>query len=117
MGYLKNIEAEKILSLKDLVAVQPGQVVSKTLVQNDAVSLTLFAFAAGEEISAHESDGDAMVQVLEGTGRLTVGGVPYQVKAGETLIMPAHVRHAVYAPENFKMLLTVIFPEAAEEAR
>lgn len=117
MGYLKNIEAEKILSLKDQVAVQPGQVVSKTLVQNDAVSLTLFAFAAGEEISAHESDGDAMVQVLEGTGRLTVGGVPYQVKAGETLIMPAHVRHAVYAPENFKMLLTVIFPETAEEAR
>jgi len=115
MGYLKNIDAQKVLSLKEQVQVQPGQVVSKTLVQNDAVSLTLFAFASGEEISAHESDGDAMVQVLEGTGRMTVGGVPYEVRAGETLIMPAHVRHAVYAPEDFKMLLTVIFPSPSAE--
>lgn len=88
----------------------PGQVVSKTLAQNQAVSVTLFAFDKGEEISTHQSDGDAMVVVLEGTGKLTVDGMEYLVNSGETLIMPAHKPHSVYAEESFKMLLVVIFP-------
>ena len=66
---MKNIEKSTILRLADQVAYQDGQVVSKTLAQNDAVSLTLFAFEKDEEISTHESGGDAMVTVLEGTGR------------------------------------------------
>ena len=108
---LKNIEHETVLSLAAQVQVMAGQIVSKTLVQNEAVSMTLFAFDQGEEISTHSSHGDAMVTVLEGTGRLTVDGKAHQVKAGETLIMPAKKPHAVFASEAFKMLLTVIFPE------
>src|SRR5574344_2109646 len=108
--YVKNIEHEKVLKLTSLVTAMPGQVVSRTLAQNDAVSITLFAFSKGEEIGGHDSEGDAMVQVIEGTGRFTVGGTEHIVHAGEVLIMPAKIRHAVYAVEDFKMLLTVVFP-------
>ena len=115
MSLLKNIRSETVLPLTGEVEAAPGQVVSKTLAQNDAVSITLFAFDKGEEISSHDSEGDAMVQVLEGTGRFTVGGKPFQVHAGETLIMPAKIKHAVYAEEAFKMLLTVVFPVENKE--
>lgn len=110
MAYIKNIEHEKVLTLTEEISVQQGQVVSKTLAQNEAVSVTLFAFAEGEEISAHESTGDALVHVLEGTGRFTVGGKEHICKAGDVLVMPAKVPHAVYAVEDFKWLLTVVFP-------
>lgn len=110
MGYIKNIPHENILRLADQVSVQPGQVVSKTLVQNNAVSLTIFAFDKDEEISTHASHGDAMVTVLEGTGKFTVDGKEYILETGETLVMPAGKPHAVYGQEAFKMLLTVIFP-------
>ena len=101
--YIKNITHEKVQTLTSLVNAEDGQIVSKTLAQNEAVSVTLFAFAKGEEISTHDSTGDAMVTVLEGTGRFTVD-------AGEVLVMPAKKPHAVFAPEAFKWMLTVIFP-------
>lgn len=113
MPYIKNIEHEKVLPLAGEIAVQPGQVVSKTLAQNRAVSVTLFAFSKGEEIGTHDSVGDAMAYVLEGTGRFTVGGKEHLCGAGETLVMPAKIPHAVYAVEDFKWLLTVIFPQEA----
>ena len=109
--YIKNITHEKVQTLTSLVNAEDGQIVSKTLAQNEAVSVTLFAFAKGEEISTHDSEGDAMVTVLEGTGEFTVGGIKHQVKAGEALVMPAKIPHAVYAVEAFKMLLTVVFPQ------
>ena len=111
MKFIKNIEHEKVLSLAGEISVQQGQIVSKTLAQNEAVGITLFAFAKGEEISAHDSTGDAMVHVLEGTGKFTVGGKEHICKAGDVLIMPAKVPHAVYAVEDFKWILTVVFPE------
>jgi quercetin dioxygenase-like cupin family protein len=113
-AFIKNIDHEKVLKLTDLVEVQQGQVVSKTLAQNEALSITLFAFDKGEEISTHSSTGDAMVTVLEGVGRFTVGGKPHLVKAGETIIMPAGIPHAVYGEEAFKWILTVVFPEGFE---
>ena len=113
--FIKNIEHEKVQKLTDLVSAQKGQVVSKTLAQNKAVSVTLFAFSKGEEIGTHDSTGDAMVSVLEGVGEFTVGGVKHTVKAGETLVMPATVAHSVYAPEDFKWILTVVFPNGYEE--
>ena len=109
--FIKNIEHEKVQNLADLVSAEKGQVVSKTLAQNKAVSITVFAFSKGEEIATHDSTGDAMVSVLEGVGEFTVGGVKHTVKAGESLVMPAAVPHSVYAPENFKWLLTVVFPD------
>ena len=98
--YIKNITHEKVQTLTSLVNAEDGQIVSKTLAQNEAVSVTLFAFATG----------DAMVTVLEGTGRFTVDGVEHLVHAGEVLVMPAKKPHAVFAPEAFKWMLTVIFP-------
>ena len=108
-GKMKNIPKSQVLRLKDEVAYQEGQVVSKTLVQNEWVSMTLFAFEKDEEISTHAAGGDAMVTVLEGTGRFTVGGEVFLVPQGETLIMPKDIPHAVYGQERFKMLLTVSF--------
>lgn len=105
----KNIEKQVGLKLRDLVDYQKGQVVSKTLVQNDFVSMTLLSFDKGEEISTHASGGDAMVTVLEGIGKFTVGGEIFILNEGETLIMPKDVPHAVYGEERFKMQLTVSF--------
>ena len=108
--YIKNIPHETAFTFASQIDILPGQVVSKTLAQNSYVSITLFAFDKGEEISTHDSTGDAMVTVLEGTGRFTVGGVPHILHAGETLVMPAKVPHAVYGEEAFKWILTVVFP-------
>ncbi|NCB52666.1 MAG: cupin domain-containing protein [Clostridia bacterium] len=108
--FIKNMAHETVLSLKEQVQILPGQIVSRTLAQNKAVSITLFAFDKGEEIGSHDSDGDAMVTVLEGTGLFTVDGKEYFAGVGETIIMPAKKPHAVYAKEPFKMLLTVVFP-------
>ena len=105
----KNIEKHTKLNLKDQVAYQPGQVVSKTLVQNDYVSMTIFSFDKGEEISTHAAGGDAMVTVLDGKGRFTVGGEVFYLEAGETLIMPKDIPHAVYGEEQFKMQLVVSY--------
>jgi quercetin dioxygenase-like cupin family protein len=106
---MKNIEASKAQKLADLVAWQEGQVVSKTLVQNPHISLTLFSFDEGEEISTHSSHGDALVYVIEGRAEITIGGEKHSVKAGEAILMPAEVPHAVFAPERMKFMLTVAF--------
>ncbi len=105
----KNIEKEQVLNLKDLIEYQDGQIASKTLVQNEYMSMTLFAFEKDEEISTHAAGGDAMVTVLEGKGRFTVDGKVYILSEGETLIMPVNIPHAVYGEERFKMQLVVSF--------
>ena len=107
---MKNIDMATPLSLTALVTYQTGQIVSRTLVQNRSVSLTLFAFDTNEEISSHESKGDAMVQILDGKAKITIGEGTYFLSAGETVVMPAGVPHALEAVEPFKMLLTVVFP-------
>ena len=107
--YIKNIEHETPLKIADEISYQPGQVVSKTLVQNDAVSETLFAFEKGEEISTHESGGDAFVICLDGVGLITVDGVDYELTEGQSIVMPAKHPHAVFGKEQFKMLLVVVF--------
>ena len=88
---MKNLDVATVLTLRDQVAYQPGQVVSKTLAQNDAVSVTLFAFDK------------------DGVGRVTVDGVPHVLHTGESILMPARHPHAVYGQEQFKMLLVVVF--------
>ena len=93
MPYITKIEQEAVLPLAEQIAAQPSQIVSKTLVQNRAVSLTLFAFDQGEEIATHDSSGDAMVQILEGTAQFAVDGKIHVCKAGDVLIMPAKKPH------------------------
>lgn len=107
--FIKNIEFSKAVELKCLVQYQQGQVVSMTLAQGRPVSITLFAFDKGEEISSHASSGDAMVHILDGTAEITIGDNKFLVKEGETIVMPANVPHALFAKEQFKMILTVVF--------
>ena len=106
---MKNIPFSQGLTLREQIAYQPGQVVSRTLVQNESVSVTLFSFDKDEEISTHESGGDAFVTCLDGVGRITIDGVEYELHQGESIVMPARHPHAVYGKEQFKMLLVVIF--------
>ncbi len=105
----KNINKQEVLKLKDQINYQEGQVVSKTLVQNDLVSMTIFSFDAKEEISSHSASGDAMVTILDGKGRFIVNNKTYYLEKGETLIMPKGLPHSVHADEKFKMLLIVSY--------
>lgn len=103
------MDFEEIFEMGKLIEINQGQVVSKTFAQNDAVSLTLFAFSKDEEISTHESDGDALVTILEGKARVTIDGKEFMLEEKESIVMPARKPHAIYAVEDFKMLLTVVF--------
>ena len=106
---IKNISQAEVHVLKEQISYQEGQVVSKTLAQNNAISITLFSFAKGEAISTHESGGDAFVTCLDGVGRITIDGMDYLIHESESIIMPAGHPHAVFGEEAFKMMLVVIF--------
>ena len=86
---MKNIAQSEVLTLREQISYQEGQVVSKTLTQNQAVSITLFSFAKGEEISTHESGGDAFVTCLDGIGKITIDGVEYLLHEGESIVRPS----------------------------
>ncbi len=106
---MKNIKKGEVLTLKDEISYQDGQVVSKTLAQNEVHSITLFSFDKGEEISTHKSGGDAFVTCIDGVGKITIDGEEHIIKEGESIVMPAGHPHAVYGEEKFKMLLVVVF--------
>mgnify|MGYP004508914137 FL=1 len=109
MDKMKNIDKAEVLVLKDQIAYQKGQVVSKTLAQNDSLSITLLSFDKGEEISSHKSGGDAFVTCLDGVGKITIDGKDYELVTGQSIVMPAGHPHAVFGQEQFKMLLVVVF--------
>ena len=94
--------------LLGLVDYAPDSVVSKTLLDKPTGTITLFAFDKGQGLSEHTSPYDAVVQVVDGTAHLTIGGRETQVRAGEVIVMPANIPHAVNAREHFKMLLILI---------
>ena len=105
---IKNIPMSEAVSLAGLVEVAPGKIVSRTFVQRPEMTITLFSFAAGEGVSTHSAPGDAIVQILEGEAKITIGGNPLTAKTGDIVVMPANIPHAVDAEQDFKMLLTVI---------
>jgi len=98
----------KVLRIADLVTYQEGSVVSRQITKADAGNVTLFAFDAGQELSEHTAPFDALVHVLEGQAEVRIAGQPSFLQAGDAIIMPANVPHAVRAPARFKMLLTMI---------
>ena len=106
---MKNINKSEVHVLKDLVTYMDNQVVSKTLVQNQNVSITLFAFDKDEEISSHESNGDAFVVCLDGVGEVTIDDQKFRLEEGMSIVMPAKHPHAVFGIDKFKMMLTVVF--------
>lgn len=95
-------------TLRDGIEYQAGSVVSKILSKRRTGSITLFAFDKGQELSEHSAPFDAYVQVVDGQGEFIVGGKPHRLAAGQALIMPANVPHAVKAAKRFKMLLVMI---------
>jgi len=97
-----------VLNIPLLVDYSEGGIVSKQVLKNDVGNITLFSFDKGQGLSEHTAPFDAMVQVLDGTAEIRIGGNPLTVKAGETIIMPANVPHALQAIERFKILLTMI---------
>ena len=105
---IKNIPFSQAVNITELVDYEEGRVVSRTLSSKSHVNITLFAFDKGEEISAHTSPGDAMVQVLDGKARITIDGESLEATTGQVVVMPANVSHSVFAETQFKMLLTVV---------
>ncbi len=98
----------KAVNLKDLVEYAEGSIVSRTLVDKKTGTLTLFAFDAGQGLSEHTAPFDAVVQILDGKAALMIGGQALEASAGQLVVMPANVPHALRAVERFKMLLTMI---------
>ena len=98
----------EVLKMADLVEYQEGSVVSRQITKTDAGNVTLFAFDAGQELSEHAAPFDALVHILDGEAEVRLAGVPYSLTAGDAIIMPADVPHAVKAITKFKMLLTMV---------
>ena len=96
------------IRLADHVAYAEGAVVSKTLLDRKAGTLTLFSFDVGQGLSEHTAPFDATVEILEGEASITIGGKEVRAQAGDLVIMPAQVPHAVRAEQRFKMLLIMI---------
>ena len=102
----------EIMKLKELVIYQNNAIVSKTIVEKETGTVTLFAFAKDQALSEHTAPFDALVQVIEGRTEIRIAGVPHRVNEGEMLVMPAHQSHALKALTPFKMLLTMIRSES-----
>ena len=102
------LPAAKVLKLAALADYAEGAVVSRTLVENDAGTVTLFAFDAGQGLTEHTSPFDALVMVLEGALTLTIGGTPVHAMPGTIVRMPAGVPHALDAPEPARMMLLML---------
>lgn len=105
---IQHLDSKTIFEMKNAIEYQEGSVASLTLVNKPQIGLTVFAFDEGEGISTHSAPGDAMVQILEGEAKITIADEVYHLKAGEFVIMPHNVPHAVESITRFKMLLTLV---------
>jgi len=103
-----NVPAAVAVDLAGLVEYAKGATVSRTIADNDAGTLTLFAFDAGQGLSEHSTPFDAVVQILDGEAELTIGGKLIRAAAGSLVMMPANVPHAVKAVTRFKMFLVML---------
>ena len=98
----------KALDAKSLVEYSADSIVSKTLIDTKAGTITLFAFDLGQGLSEHTAPYDAIVQIIDGDAEITIGGTAIRTSAGNLVVMPANVPHALKAIKRFKMLLTMI---------
>ena len=94
--------------LVDLVAYQAGSVVSRTITDKKAGTITLFSFDEGQGLSEHTAPFDALVYLLDGEAEIVISGKAFHVREGEMIIMPANQRHGLRAVKKFKMLLAMI---------
>jgi quercetin dioxygenase-like cupin family protein len=101
-------EHGKPFEFANSISYQAEGIVSKRIIQKEKGNITLFAFDAGQKLSEHTAPFDALVQVMQGSAEIVIGGKPNQLTTGQSIIMPANVPHAVNAIEKFIMLLTMI---------
>lgn len=105
---MAKLEKGTVFPAKEVIDYADGGVVSKELVHNNAGSVTLFSFDAGQGLSEHSAPFDALIQVIDGKMELTVKDTKHVISAGELFIIPSGARHSVNAPERFKMIITMI---------
>jgi len=101
-------EKSKIFSFDQSVEYSEGGIVSKTVLKKQTGNISLFSFAKGEALSEHTAPFDAVITAVDGKGEVIIGGKSFILTAGQTIIMPANITHAVNAVEKFKMVLTMI---------
>ena len=104
-GEIVPAQADRVV---ELASYQEGSVVSRVLIRRSTGNVTLFAFDEGQELSEHTAPFDALVYVLEGKAEIVIAGKPFQLGAGEVILMPANRPHALRAISRFKMLLIMI---------
>ena len=97
-----------VFELADLLDYQEGAIVSRTLVDKETATLTIFALDQGQSISEHSAPHEAILQVLDGTAAVSIDEDDFELEAGEAIVFPSNVPHAVDAPSRFKMLLTMV---------
>ncbi|MBW6501264.1 MAG: cupin domain-containing protein [Bacteroidales bacterium] len=101
-------EKSKVFSFNGSVNYSDNGIVSKTVLKKETGNISLFAFDRGEALSEHTAPFDALIQVVDGKGEIIIGGKSFILDAGQSIIMPANIPHAVRAVEKFKMVLTMI---------
>lgn len=103
-----SFETARVFNFNKEVEYSENGIISKRVLDKSAGNITLFSFDQGQRLSEHTAPYDAMIQVIEGKAEIIIGGTPYALSAGESIIMPANIPHAVNATERFKMTLTMI---------
>jgi len=101
-------DKETVFDLLQEIEYSKGGIISKQIVKNQAGNVSLFSFDKEQSLSEHTAPFDALIQIIDGKAKITIGGTPHIVETGQIIILPAHVPHAVYAEEQFKMVLTMI---------
>ncbi|MCL2687127.1 MAG: cupin domain-containing protein [Methanobrevibacter sp.] len=101
----------KPININSLAEYQEGSVVSTEIIKKEVGTVTIFAFDKGQGLSEHSAPFDALVQIVDGVGEITIDGNKNIVKKGEFIIMPANIPHALFANEPFKMMLIMIRSE------
>ncbi|MGA2406120.1 MAG: cupin domain-containing protein [Bacteroidales bacterium] len=101
-------EKSRVFSFNESIDYSDGGIVSKTVLKKQTGNISLFSFAKGEALSEHTAPFDAMIQVVDGRVEVVIGGKSFLLEAGQSIIMPANITHAVNAVEKFKMVLTMI---------
>jgi quercetin dioxygenase-like cupin family protein len=102
------IEVSKTFVPAESIEYAGGSVVSKTILKKPTGNITLFAFDKGEGLAEHSSPYEALVQLLDGSAEITIGDTPYNLHAGQSIILPANIPHSLKANGPFKMMLTMI---------
>lgn len=98
----------EIFEFANRIEYSPDGIVSKRIIQKPTGNVSLFSFDKGQQLSEHTAPFDALIQVLEGQAEILINGKAYELSAGQAIIMPANIPHAVNAEAQFKMLLTMI---------